>query len=79
MPEPTIAVVIEKIKGLEALINLKFDINEKQHDEIITHQIKTNGNVKRNTNYRYYLTGMIAVLSVIFSLVIKQVMANGGI
>jgi hypothetical protein len=79
MPEPTIAVVIEKIKGLEALINLKFEQNEKQHEEIIAHQVKTNGNVKRNTNYRYYMSGVVAVLSVIFSLVIKQVMANGGI
>ena len=78
MPEPTIAVVLEKLKGLETLINLRFEQNQAQHNEIIAHQKKTNGNVRSNTNYRYYLTGIIAVLSVIFSLIIKQVLAQGG-
>jgi len=78
MPTPTNDVIVEKIKGLEELINLKFEINGKDHDEILKHQKMTNGQVQRNTNYRYYLTGVIAVLSIIFSLVIKQVLAQGG-
>lgn len=78
MPEQTIAVVLEKLKGLEELINLRFEQNQKEHETIIAHQEKTNGNVKKNTSYRFYMTGAVAVLAVIFSIVIKQVMAQGG-
>lgn len=78
MPTPTNEVIVEKLNGLDKLINLKFEQNQKEHETIISHQKKTNGNVKKNTSYRFYMTGAVAVLAVIFSIVIKQVMAQGG-
>ena len=63
MPEKDIAVVIERIEGLKALIHEKFDDNKDEHREIITHQKETNGNVRRNTNWRYYMMGAIGVLT----------------
>lgn len=45
MPEPTLEVVVERLKGLTILINEKFDNNVKQHEAILAHQKLTNGRV----------------------------------
>jgi hypothetical protein len=63
MPESDLAVIVERIKGLETLFNVRFDDNKEEHQEIITHQKETNGNVRKNTDYRKYATGAIAVLT----------------
>lgn len=43
-------------------------------------QDRTNGNVSKNTNWRYYITGALAVLTVlvlpIFFIVIKEYLSN---
>ncbi len=63
MPEEQTQVILEQIKGLETLINFRFDNNAKEHGEIVAHQKETNGNVRRNTNWRFYMMGAIAVLT----------------
>jgi len=82
MPEkPTLEVVVEKIRGIETLINYRFDENQKQHEEIIVHQKKTNGKVLKNTEWRYYIMGAIAILSTIvlpvFFIAVKQLLVGG--
>jgi len=63
MSEKDIATIIERIEGLKELLHEKFGDNKREHDEIIAHQKETNGNVGRNTNWRFYMTGAIAVLT----------------
>ena len=77
MSDNEIKVVIERLEGLKRLIEAQFAVNEKQHNELIAHQKETNGNVRKNTNYRYYMTGVVAVLAVIFSIAIREVLARG--
>ena len=46
MSEPTLEVVVERLKGLDKLINEKFHANERQHNGITDQQKIANGRVK---------------------------------
>ena len=54
---------MSSIETIEALINEKFDRNDVQHNEIIKRLDKTNGNVSRNTKFRWLICGGLTVVS----------------
>ncbi|RLA70034.1 MAG: hypothetical protein DRG30_09595 [Epsilonproteobacteria bacterium] len=52
MPEPTLEVVVERLKGLTTLINTKFETNWSQHSDILEHQKVTNGRVNKLEDWK---------------------------
>jgi hypothetical protein len=62
MPED---VILEKIKGLAVLIEEKFKTNDEAHERIEGQTRKTNGRVSSLESWRAYITGAIAVITVI--------------
>ena len=58
-------VLLEKILGLTALIDEKFEDNKKDHESLIAQTTKTNGNVTTLQKWMATSKGAIAVITTI--------------
>jgi len=56
-------VIVERIEGLRALTEERFNENQRDHNELVAQARQTNGRVKALEKWRYGLAGAIAVLT----------------
>jgi len=72
MPVPSNAVLAEKIDSIKVLMEVKFEENAKEHKEIIMHQKTTNGQVMKNTKFRWQAAVYGVIGIIIIPLLIKE-------
>jgi len=69
-------VLGQKIDGLREIMEVKFDENQKDHDEVNNHLARLNGQVAENTKFRYtgkvYLAIAAFIISTIVALVVDK-------
>ena len=65
MKSITNEVLLEKIKGLETLIDERFNENSKAHNALIVQTTKTNGNVLNLEKWMQFSKGAISILSAV--------------
>jgi len=62
MPEE---VILEKLAGLEQLLNERFDRNNSDHDQLNSHLQRLNGQVAKNSQFRQRGIVVIGIASLI--------------
>jgi hypothetical protein len=68
MSEVSNDTIVERIEGLKDLVDEKFNENSRNHKSILDQVIYTNGKVRGLLVWRAYLTGGLAVFSIVFSI-----------
>ena len=62
--KPSNAVLSAKMDGLQALMEQRFDENSSSHDYMNNHLEKLNGQVEKNTSFRFKTSAYLAIAGV---------------
>lgn len=75
--QPTNAVLNAKLDGLKEIMEERFKENSASHHRINTHLEKLNGQVIKNTSFRWKITAYLAIagvgLPILISVLIDKV------
>lgn len=68
MEEPTNGELAIMISGLKELFELRFDQNDQTHATVNLHLKKLNGQVAKNTAFRYKWAGVFTAIGILGTL-----------
>ena len=73
-PNPSNAVLSSKLDSLRELMEVKFGENQKEHKRVNTHLKELNGQVLKNTKFRWQAAVYGCIAIIIVPLLLKEIL-----
>jgi len=65
-------VLCERIESLHALVKLQFETNTEAHNQVNAHLKQLNGQVIKNTRFRWQVLAYVPLVVVLIELVLRE-------